>query len=60
MMVGYAIHTVPPSLMVLWSHSEISHGTQSDLKQVDSVDPTLKKKIDYAKYVILIAQGVTV
>ena len=29
MVKGYAIHTLPPSLVVSWSHSEISRGTMS-------------------------------
>ena len=31
MVVTYPIHTLPPSLMVSWSHGEISHGTMSFL-----------------------------
>ena len=31
MVVIYPIHTLPPSLMVSWSHGEISHGTMSFL-----------------------------
>ena len=31
MVVIYAIHTLPPSLMVSWSHGEIYHGTMSFL-----------------------------